>query len=344
MAVRLLARLMFCLCCYWSQSSGNSPSGRLAHFEEIAAPLQRQVTVRAQGEPLAVVLERLFRHAQIDGVIDEQGIAEEEVNDLLTRPVEIELTDVPLERALDRLLAPVGLAWYPWQGGVMVTTQTRASEDLQPVVYDARDLVVRRIPTEEGWEIVWYDSELIDLIKTCVAPETWDDAGGAGSALVFDGMLVVNQTWDVHRQLASLLKRLRRALADPPVASFVIRWSVTRADEKTPGRSEAAPVPVAQAHLLHQPVGGYAPAEQSGAVRVDCREIPTPGEKGTRMAISFAVSVDPSLFEGRTGGAGDTLVVGKAVVDIPERGSVVAGVFDIPGVDGAQLLVEVLRL
>src|SRR5207237_1489048 len=56
------------------------------------------------------------------------------------------------------------------------------------------------------------EDTLIATIKNTVAPQTWSDRGGRGTMDYFPlGMaLVVNQTADVHEQVAELLTALRR--------------------------------------------------------------------------------------------------------------------------------------
>lgn len=53
---------------------------------------------------------------------------------------------------------------------------------------------------------------LIDLITQTIAPETWSDAGGAGTIREFPGnlSLVISQTQEVHDQIRDLLQQLRR--------------------------------------------------------------------------------------------------------------------------------------
>jgi len=62
-----------------------------------------------------------------------------------------------------------------------------------------------------GGAMADFDS-LIELITTTVAPETWEDVGGAGSIAPFETNLsiVVSQTQDVHEDLVDLLEQLRR--------------------------------------------------------------------------------------------------------------------------------------
>lgn len=54
--------------------------------------------------------------------------------------------------------------------------------------------------------------KLIDLITSTIAPTTWDDVGGPGSILQFEGnlSLVISQTQEVHEEVADLLEQLRR--------------------------------------------------------------------------------------------------------------------------------------
>jgi general secretion pathway protein D len=55
-------------------------------------------------------------------------------------------------------------------------------------------------------------TQLIDLIETTIAPESWAAVGGPGAISEFDAnlSLVVSQTQDVHEQIADLLEQLRR--------------------------------------------------------------------------------------------------------------------------------------
>jgi general secretion pathway protein D len=53
---------------------------------------------------------------------------------------------------------------------------------------------------------------LIDLITTTIAPDSWEEVGGAGAIQEFpiNLSLVISQTQDVHEQIADLLEQLRR--------------------------------------------------------------------------------------------------------------------------------------
>jgi hypothetical protein len=54
--------------------------------------------------------------------------------------------------------------------------------------------------------------DLIDLIRTTIAPDTWDIRGGPGTIMYFAPrqVLVIRQTDEVHGQFGDLMRQLRR--------------------------------------------------------------------------------------------------------------------------------------
>ena len=56
-----------------------------------------------------------------------------------------------------------------------------------------------------------FDS-LIELIQSTIAPDSWEEVGGAGTVSEFRGnlSLVISQTQEVHEEIADLLEQLRR--------------------------------------------------------------------------------------------------------------------------------------
>lgn len=56
--------------------------------------------------------------------------------------------------------------------------------------------------------------DLIDLLTAVIEPTSWDTVGGPGSIQPFDETLVISQTWQVHRQIETLLADLRQAIAE----------------------------------------------------------------------------------------------------------------------------------
>lgn len=71
------------------------------------------------------------------------------------------------------------------------------------------------IPSSDG-KLVEYFEPLMDLIQVTVAPDTWADVGGSGSVMQYDdGLLVVNQSPQVHKKISSLLEKLRELRVNP---------------------------------------------------------------------------------------------------------------------------------
>ncbi|MCL2641802.1 MAG: hypothetical protein FWD53_13210 [Phycisphaerales bacterium] len=60
-----------------------------------------------------------------------------------------------------------------------------------------------------GHTVADYFKDIIYVIETTVAPDTWKQQGGMiGTICELDGKLIVNQTLDNHRAIAELLKKL----------------------------------------------------------------------------------------------------------------------------------------
>jgi hypothetical protein len=112
---------------------------------------------------------------------------------------------------LTELLHPLELTWTRRFHALIVTTPDEAETQLVCHVYDVRSLVSPE--PKDALPPITY-GELVDLLTSNVAPEAWDVVGGPGSAAVFDEMLVVAQTGDIHthiRRLLSQLNELRRS-------------------------------------------------------------------------------------------------------------------------------------
>jgi len=55
--------------------------------------------------------------------------------------------------------------------------------------------------------------QLQQVIRTTIAPETWDGSGGSGTMEEFTGLIVVNHSEEVHDRLERMLQMLREATA-----------------------------------------------------------------------------------------------------------------------------------
>ena len=86
--------------------------------------------------------------------------------------------------------------------------------ELPPAFGEQTRLAPAKIPVVgpndiDNWDML----TLVNMIKTVIEPDTWDDLSGPGSVQMYAPKLVlsVHQTQEVHREIRNLLTSLRRA-------------------------------------------------------------------------------------------------------------------------------------
>jgi hypothetical protein len=138
-------------------------------------------------------------------------------------PLTLALRNVSFKTALKLALQQVHLTCVVKDEVVLVTTEAGALAKQVRRVFQVEDLVPESRDKLENL--------LIDLITNTIKPESWSKVGGKATIDFFPlgKALVVNQSPDVHEQIAELLAALRRliqsetvAVAAPPVPSVVV--------------------------------------------------------------------------------------------------------------------------
>ena len=131
------------------------------------------------------------------------------------------LKGVSLRSALNLMLRDLELT-YTIQGEVLlITTPDEAESQLLTKVYDVADLVVTTYRDQTGrhWEREDHGT-LVKVITTSTAPNTWEKVGGPGSiaAGTFGSarVIVISQTYQIHREIVKLLEDLRKVAAKSP--------------------------------------------------------------------------------------------------------------------------------
>ena len=210
------------------------PLGPEATLEE---RLQARGTFQADEVPLKEFADALAAALDTSVVLAVKKLEEAAVN--TETPVVCKLKNVKVQTALRLILGELELTFVTHDDVIMITTPEDAGSQLVTRVYDCRELMklpspVRRVKKEQppptsvfgrpqfpanasekkgevapdgGYEI----SDLIENITVTVAPDSWDDVGGPGSAADFKGLLTVSQTQEVHEQIESLLNMLHKA-------------------------------------------------------------------------------------------------------------------------------------
>ena len=120
---------------------------------------------------------------------------------------------VPLARALDAILRSVALKHYVTDHGLLVvTTQQGLCGALFTHVYPVGDLVQHLAGRGEAPDRQ-HDAyvELLGLVESLVAPDSWDSVGGPGSVQAYEPAcaLVITQTPELHERIVELFATFR---------------------------------------------------------------------------------------------------------------------------------------
>ncbi|MEK6237203.1 MAG: tetratricopeptide repeat protein, partial [Planctomycetales bacterium] len=176
--------------------------------------MKRKVSLEFEETPLTDVAEYLASELGIpiklnQRALDDAGIAPDSL-------VSLELSGIPFESALRLMLDPLNCTTLIRDDVLLITTQTEAEEDLSIRIYKVGELVKF---VEQGETYYDWDS-LVGAITSSVEPNCWDEVGGPGSVQPYanSDALVISTTDAVHRQVETLLRKLRKAqgiVSDP---------------------------------------------------------------------------------------------------------------------------------
>ncbi|MEX2188523.1 MAG: hypothetical protein WD875_17065 [Pirellulales bacterium] len=185
--------------------------------DRVAAALAMKVDVALDGATLDDVAAWARKQSGVDVVVDRKALLDGGF-DADTIKLSLSLRQVSLEAALWHLLQPQNLVATVIDGAVYLTTADKAMSILTPKAYAVGDLITWR--DEFGREHRELDSLPEFLYSTC-APTTWSDVGGhAGDIQILGDVMVVSQTWDVHRQIAATLALLRQVLKQQAAGDY----------------------------------------------------------------------------------------------------------------------------
>jgi hypothetical protein len=181
--------------------------------DAIRKALEKKANVDFAEVPLAQVIDSLASDHSISVLLDKKALDDAGVG--TDTPITFKLSGASLRSVLKGMLKELDLTWVISDGVLTVTTVDEAGQRLTTRVQDVTDLLTPRKAESEVVTIPVENLEkpLIDTIQAIVAPTTWDDVGGPGSAKLFNGMLVLSQTDEVHEEIAKLLGELRKVQA-----------------------------------------------------------------------------------------------------------------------------------
>jgi hypothetical protein len=178
---------------------------------------QTTVSMTFTGQSIGMALTRLSAAARVSLNVNWKTLEAAGVDPSSPVSNALQLYDVSAARALEMMLAGVGggtvAVGYTIDDGVVVvsTRDDLNSSRYQSVrVYNVRDLLQQASVGVWGAPPDVVATELCDLIKSAVAPDSWRDYGGTvGSIRFFGGRLIVGQTRENHLAIEKVLGLLR---------------------------------------------------------------------------------------------------------------------------------------
>lgn len=178
-----------------------------------------RITLDFKDAPLATAIEYLREISDINFVIDAK-VAEKNAN------VTIKVSDISLRSALTLILNPIDAAPHFKEGVVMIMLKGDIQDQtIRMELYDCRDILhpVRDFPgvdiqlaadnlgvvADQGLEgDPNSDINLEEIIKNNTGGKNWDETKTA--CRLQNGILIVKQSPEVHREVIRLLDMLRR--------------------------------------------------------------------------------------------------------------------------------------
>ena len=167
--------------------------------------------------PLCEVVQELSRRHAISIALNLKCLDDAGIDPAMR--VTMQLRGLTLRSLLRLLLRKCDLTYVVRNGLLQISTPDDADCQEVLVAYPVGDLAT---PDEPALGF------LVDLITTCVAPQSWGFSGPTPDFAFGDHWLVIPQSPEVHERIADFLTRLRRKLS--PAEADVL-WPLTVAEQ-----------------------------------------------------------------------------------------------------------------
>jgi len=154
--------------------------------------------------PLDQVAKMITQRTGIPVRVDERGL--EDVGHSKETPITFALPEVAAETTLFLMLKEHDLVYTIDTTGIVITTPEEAESKLRTRFYALEDIFHDPNPN--------YDV-FIEMLTTCIEPESWEELGGPASLAPLRNGIVVSQTHPIHRRLQGLFAALRQVQKSP---------------------------------------------------------------------------------------------------------------------------------
>lgn len=210
--------------------------------------------LKLEDMPLEDVIEFFSEQTGLDILVDNPALADEGVHLDTPVTLKLKRSPVEAGLALKLILEPLQLGYKFRDNVVVISTTQKLGELLEIRVYNVRDLLVggpdekgvnqaavklnqaghasipSLLPVAAAQIGQGFgggsgkaaavgagkpqDAAFVGVVVGNVDPETWNEVGGPGSASVYNGLLVVRQTEEVHSKIVELLELMRQSLRE----------------------------------------------------------------------------------------------------------------------------------
>lgn len=162
----------------------------------VPASLATEAAVKFENSSLRELVSWL-EGAGLVVLLDNRALTEQGIS--LGEPVSDRLDNAPIYLLLNRLRA-LQLSWYVDDGILHITTLTALKERQSTQPYNVGDLL----------DLGYGANELIEVLTSGVAVESWEENGGGGSIELLGDVLFVRQNDAQHLEVRGLLQGLRK--------------------------------------------------------------------------------------------------------------------------------------
>ncbi len=173
--------------------------------EKIEKALAQPTSFAFEGSSLQEVVGYLKSSHGIEIVLDKRALSDEGLDP--ETPITYGVKNIKLRSALNLMLHDLDLTYTVHDEVLEITTTAAAQERLYTRVYTVTELT-GNCPQK-------MDS-LVEVLTACIASDSWAEVGGEGyivSLVLNDkSMLVISQTYKVHREIAALLDKLHAVI------------------------------------------------------------------------------------------------------------------------------------
>lgn len=179
------------------------PDTNSTEYQQIDAMEKRvqaaRLGLQVVDMPLDQVTRIITQRTGLPMRIDERAL--EDIGLSIDSTVTINLPEVAAETLLYLMLKQLDLVYIMDTGSVVITTPEEEDSNLRTKFYAVEDIFNDPNP---NYRI------LIDMITTCVEPESWEELGGPGSIVHLRNGVIISQTYQIHRHIQGLFTALRR--------------------------------------------------------------------------------------------------------------------------------------